>query len=70
MKQELCGIKKTFPKKKKKNSVMGLMKHDLCGKTMTKFAGLKSKIYRYLTNNSDENEKAKGTKMFFIKQKF
>ena len=55
---------------KKKNSVMGLMKHDLCGKTMTKFAGLKSKIYRYLTNNSDENEKAKGTKMFFIKQKF
>ena len=26
--------------------------------------------YRYLTNNSDENEKAKGTKMFFIKQKF
>ena len=49
---------------------MGLMKHDLCGKTMTKLAGLKSKIYRYLTNNSDENEKAKGTKMFFIKQKF
>ena len=49
---------------------MGLMKHDLCGKTMTKFAGLKSKIYRYLTNNSDENEKGKGTEMFFIKQKF
>ena len=46
------------------------MKHGLCGKTMTKFAGLKQKIYRCLTNNSDENENTKGTEMFIIKQKF
>ena len=49
---------------------MGLMKHGLCGKTMAKFAGLKQKLYRYLTNNSDENENTKGTEMFIIKQKF
>ena len=33
-------------------------------KTMKKFAALRSKTYSYLTDDSAENKKAKGTKMY------
>ena len=29
---------------------------------MTKFVGLRAKLYSYLKDNNDEDEKAKGTK--------
>ena len=32
------------------------------GKIITKFAILRPKIYSYLTDDNDENKKAKGTK--------
>ena len=36
---------------------------------MTKFVGLRAKIYSYLKRNSSEDEKAKGTKRCPIKRK-
>ena len=36
---------------------------------MTEFAALKSKMYGYLTDDKDENKKAKGTKKCVIKRK-
>ena len=38
------------------------MKDELGGKVMTGFAALRPKTYSYLTDNKDENKKAKGTK--------
>ena len=45
------------------------MKDDLVGKNMTKFVGLKVKIYSYLIDYGSENKKAKGTKNCVIKRK-
>ena len=45
------------------------MKDELGGKIMTDFAPLKPKICSYLTDDNDENKKAKGTKTCVIKQK-
>ena len=35
------------------------MKHELCGKIMTKFVYLKAKTYSYLLGDSSEDKKAK-----------
>ena len=56
-----------LPKAKKK--VIGLMKDESGGKIMTKFAGLRSKIYSSLIDDSMEDKKAKGTKSCIIKRK-
>ena len=36
---------------------------------MTELVTLRIKTYSYLTNDSEENKKAKNTKMYVIKQK-
>ena len=45
------------------------MKHELGGKIMTKFVGLRAKTYSYLIDDSNEDKKAKGTKECVIKRK-
>ena len=45
------------------------MNDKLDGKIMTEFPILRPKIYSYLTDDSDKNKKAKGTKKCIIKQK-
>ena len=45
------------------------MKDESGGKIMTKFAGLRSKIYSSLIDDSMEDKKAKGTKSCIIKRK-
>ena len=42
--------------------VIGLMKGELVGKIMTDFAALRAKTQRYLTDDNDENNKAKDTR--------
>ena len=44
------------------------MKDELGGKIMTKFVGLKPKIYSYLIDDGNSDKKAKGTKKCVIKQ--
>ena len=46
------------------------MKDELGGKIMTECGEWTPKTYSYLTDDSDENEKAKGTKKCVIKSKF
>ena len=48
--------------------VTELMKDELDGKIMTKFAGLRAKL-GYLIDDNSEDKKAKGTKMCVIKKK-
>ena len=45
------------------------MKDDLVGKNVTKFVGLKVKIFSYLIDYGSENKKVKGTKNCVIKRK-
>ena len=45
------------------------MRDDLVEKLMTTFASWKPKRYSYLTDDSGENKKSKGTKKCVIKQK-
>ena len=45
------------------------MKNELGGKIMTKFFTLRSKTYSYLTDDCEEDKKAKGTKKCAIKRK-
>ena len=45
------------------------MKNGLGGKIMTKYATLKPQKDSYLADNSNENKKAKGTKVYLIKRK-
>ena len=40
------------------------MKFEISGKLMKESFGLRAKTYRYLINDSSEDEKAKCTKMF------
>ena len=45
------------------------MEDGFVGKIMTEFATLRPKINSYLTNDSNENEKANGRKKCAIKRK-
>ena len=44
------------------------MKDELGGEIITKFVTLRSKTYSYLTDDSKEDKKAKGTKQCVIKK--
>ena len=51
----------TLLPKGENEKVIGLMKDELGGKIVTKFVGLRPKIYSYLKDNNDEGKIAKGT---------
>ena len=52
----------------KNKKVIGLMKDDLGGEIITEFVTLRPKTYSYLTDDSKEDKKAKGTKKCVIKK--
>ena len=60
-------IDRPLPKGKNKK-VIGLMKDELGGQIMKKFVGLRAKMYSYLKDNKDEDNKAKGTEKCVIKR--
>ena len=45
------------------------MKHELGGKILTRFAGLRAKTYSYLIDDGSKDKKAKGVKKCVIKKK-
>ena len=53
---------------RKNKKVIGLMKDELGGKIITEFVTLRPKTYSYLTDDSKEDKKAKGTKKCVIKK--
>ena len=62
-------LEKPFPKRKNKN-VIELMKNELGGKIKKWFAALRAKTYSYLTDNNNEDKKARDIKKCVIKGKF
>ena len=52
----------------KNKKVIDLMKDELGGKVVTEFVTLRPKTYSYLTDDSTEDKKAKGTKKCVIKR--
>ena len=52
----------------KNKKVIGLMKDELGGEIITEFITLRPKTYSYLTDDSKEDKKAKGTKKCVIKK--
>ena len=52
----------------KNKKVIGSMKDELGGKIITEFVTLRPKTYLYLTDDSKEDKKAKGTKKCVIKR--
>ena len=52
----------------KNKKVIGLMKDELGGKIITEFVTLRPKTYSYLTDDAEEDKKAKGTKKCVIKR--
>ena len=52
----------------KNKNVIGLMKNELGGQIITEFVTLRPKTYSYLTDDSKEDKKAKGTKKCVIKK--
>ena len=52
----------------KTKKVIGLMKDELGGGIITEFVALRPKTYSYLTDDCEENKKAKGTKKCVIKR--
>ena len=60
-------IKRPLPTGKNKK-VIGLMKDELGGKTMTVFVALRPKTYFYLTKDGNSDKKAKGTNKCVTKQ--
>ena len=60
-------INKPLPTGKNKK-VIGLMKDELGGKIITEFITLRPKTYSYLTDDCNEDKKAKGTKKCAIKR--
>ena len=61
-------VNRPLPKGKNKK-VIGLMKDELGGKIMTEFVALRPKTYSYLTDDCEEDKKAKGTKKCVIKRR-
>ena len=55
--------------KGKNEKVIGLMKDELGGNIMTEFVALRPKTYSYLTDDCEEDKKAKGTKKCVIKRR-
>ena len=53
----------------KNKKVIGLMKDELGGKIMTEFGTLRPKTHSYLTDDCEEDKKAKGTKKCVIKRR-
>ena len=53
----------------KNKKVIGSMKDELGGKTMTEFVALRPKTYSYLTDHCKEDKKAKGKKKCVIKRR-
>ena len=49
--------------------VIGLMKEELGGKIMTEFLTFRPKTYSYLTDDCEEDKKAKGAKKCVIKRR-
>ena len=60
-------VKRPLPIGKNKK-VIGLMKDELGGEIITEFVTLRPKTYSYLTDDSKEDKKAKGTKKCIIKK--
>ena len=60
-------INRPLPSGKNKN-VVGLMKDELGGNTMTEFLGLRPETYSYLMDDGNSDKKAKGTKKCVIKR--
>ena len=54
--------------KGKNKKVTGLMKDELGGRIITEFVALRPKTYSYLTDDFNEDKKAKGTKKCLIKR--
>ena len=52
----------------KNKKVIGLMKDKLGGKIITEFVTLRPKMYSFLTDDSKEDKKAKGTKKCIMKK--
>ena len=52
----------------KNKQIIGLMKDELEGKIITEFVTLRQKTYSYLTDDGEEDKKAKGTKKCVIKR--
>ena len=61
-----CEVKRPLLMGKKR--VIGLMKDELVGEIITDFVTLRHKTYSYLTDDSKEDKKAKGTKKCVIKK--
>ena len=55
--------------KGKNKKVIGLIKDELGGKIIAKFAGVRAKTYSYLIHDGSEDKKAKCTKKCAIKRK-
>ena len=53
----------------KNKKVIGLMKDELGEKIMTEFVALRPKTYSYLTDDFEEDKKAKGTKKCVIRRR-
>ena len=51
----------------KNKKIIGLMKDELGGKIITEFVALRPKTYSFLTDDGNEDKKAKGTKKCVIK---
>ena len=49
--------------------MIGLMKDELEGKIMTEFVALRPKTYSYLTDDCEEDKRAKGSKKCVIKRR-
>ena len=62
-------LDRPLPKVKIKK-VIGLMKDELGEKIMTKFVGLKAKIYSYLIDDRSQDKKTKGMKKCVIKKSY
>ena len=61
-------VNRPLPTGKNKKQIR-LMKDELGGKIMTKFIALRPKTYSYLTDDCEEDKKAKGTKKCVIKRR-